>query len=138
MKHIFYLIAIFFILYEMTWVISPIKMAEKSRKYFQLLKGVIKADDLSKEDKSLVFGKAFTALFYILWMFIGLFTFNWPVFLAFLIFMWVVLAPLGRITLNTKLYPLISWIGAVIGVIFGLFVILNSYHFKMDIVKLFW
>lgn len=111
-------------------------MAEKSRKYFSLLKGPVKIDDLTKEDKSLVMGKAFTALFYMLWMFIGLFTFNWPAFLMFLILMWVVLAPLGKLTMNTKLYPVVNWIGAVIGVIFGLFVILNSYHFKMDLMKL--
>jgi len=138
MKHIFYLIAIFFVLYELTWVFSPVTMAEKTRKYFKILKGLVKIDDLTKEDKSLVYSKAFTALFYMLWMFIGLFTFNWPAFLVFLIFMWVVLSPLSKLTMNTKLYPVVNWIGAVIGVIFGLFVILNSYHFKMDLVKLFW
>jgi hypothetical protein len=136
MKHIFYLIAIFFILYEITWVFSPIKKAEKSRKYFKILKGKFKVDDLNKDDKSLVLSSSLTSLFYLIWMFIGLFTFNWPAFLAFLIFMWVILAPLGRLTLNTKLYPVVNWIGAVIGVIFGLFVILNSYHFKMDLMKM--
>jgi len=50
--------------------------------------------------------------------------------------MWVVLTPLGKLTLNTKFYPVISWIGAVIGLLFGLFVILNSYHFKMDLMKM--
>lgn len=136
MKHIFYLIAICYILYEMVWVFSPIKSAEKSRRYFKLLKGETKMDDMSKDDKSLVMTKAFTSLFYLIWLFIGLFTFNWPIFLGYLILIWVVLTPIAKLTMETKMYAVVQWIGGVIGVLFGLFVILNSYHFKMDLMKL--
>lgn len=120
----------------MVWVFSPIKSAEKSRRYFKLLKGETKMDDMSKDDKSLVMTKAFTSLFYLIWLFIGLFTFNWPIFLGYLILIWVVLTPIAKLTMETKMYAVVQWIGGVIGVLFGLFVILNSYHFKMDLMKL--
>lgn len=136
MKHIFYLIAIFYILYQLTWIFSPVAMSEKSRKYFKILKGLVKVEDLTKEDKSLLYSKAFTAIFYTLWLFIGLFTFNWVAFLVYLILMWVIMAPISKLTRETKIFPVLNVIWALVGVFFGLFVILNSYHFKMDLMKM--
>ena len=135
MKVFFYLIGIFFILHELSWIFSPVKNANESRRFYHLVKSKkkLKLGEFTEEDKSLILSKTFTTLFYLLWMLIGLFSFNWLVFLAYLIVGFGIMSPLGLLTRDTKFYPLICWVNSCIGLAVGLFVIINSYHLKIDL-----
>jgi hypothetical protein len=99
MKVFFYLIGIFFILHELSWIFSPVKNANESRRFYHLVKSKkkLKLGEFTEEDKSLILSKTFTTLFYLLWMLIGLFSFNWLVFLAYLIVGFGIMSPLGLI-----------------------------------------
>lgn len=138
MTTVFYIYAIFFIFYELIWVLSPIEKTEDARKFFKLSKEFKnkKWDDFSEEYKSQIKNKIW--LFSILlWMFIGLFTFQWAFFLLFIIFNFLIIAPLLNIFKFSTAYTVLHWINSVIGFSFGVFIILNNYHLRIDIIKYF-
>jgi hypothetical protein len=77
-----------------------------------------KFDDLASNQKSLLicqFG-------YTIWTFIGFFTFQWS---AFLLLFFLGLIPKKQVWYR--------WIDSFISFILLLFIILNAYHFKVDI-----
>ncbi len=136
MKHIFYFIGLCFILYELTWIFHPIKKTLESRRFYKIAKGEFKElgiNGLSKQDKELLINKSITMIFYLFWFLIGLFTFNWFAFLVFLCFSNMIMAPLNRLFRDTWGQYVIHFVNSIIGLVFALFVIINSYHLKIDL-----
>lgn len=133
MTHIFYFIGIFFIWRELRWILAPMDMVAEVKefdKHNKLNKGR-DWDDYSDKYKSIIKSKAPLIILFV-WMFIGLFTFQWDVFLAFIIFNLLVIGPLSRLTKYSYVYVVIHWINSVIGLAFVLFVIINHYHLKIS------
>jgi ABC-type lipoprotein release transport system permease subunit len=136
MTTIFYLSTIFFIWIEWNWLISPIEKTNDAKKLFGLsneFKGK-KWNEYSDEYKSELKSK-FWLIGIILWMFIGLFTFQWVAFLAMLIFNVMIISPITKLTRYTMAYTVIHWINSLIGFVFGVFVIINHYHLKIDLTQ---
>lgn len=136
MTTIFYLSTIFFIWIEWNWLISPIEKTNDAKKLFGLsneFKGK-KWNEYSDEYKSELKSK-FWLIGIILWMFIGLFTFQWVAFLAMLIFNVMIISPIIKLTRYTMAYTVIHWINSLIGFVFGVFVIINHYHLKIDLTQ---
>lgn len=119
MKHIFYFLTIAPLLWEFI-NITNFKKTHLFAKSIKELKGKT-FDDYSSNQKNF----SFLMLGYILWTLIGLFSSQWIVFLTLLI--------LGFIP---KKWIAIRFIDSLISFSLLLFLILNVYHFKIDIFKL--
>tara|TARA_R110000772_G_scaffold79172_2_gene169491 strand:+ start:1768 stop:2151 length:384 start_codon:yes stop_codon:yes gene_type:complete len=120
------------------WVLTPNKQTEKTRKLINLgkLNEGKKWDEYSEEYKSLLKSKGCASVFILMWMLLGLFTFNWVAFLAFLILEMVVFFPLSKSLRETGYFALIHWINSVVGLVFGLFVLINEIHLRIDLYEL--
>jgi hypothetical protein len=135
MKHIFYFIGIAFVIYEMIWLLNPKDQVEKAKEMKEegkKNKGK-KWDDYTDKYKSLLKTKGLASLTFTLWMFCGLLTFNWLAFLLKIAFNFIVIAPISKLTQYSWAYTGLHWFNSLLGFAFGLFVIVNSYHLKIDI-----
>ena len=108
----------------------------KANKYFELTK-VFKGKewkDFSEEYKSLT--KSFIwYLWGYLWLLIGLFTVQWTRFLIILLFNILIIGPLSKITRFTISYTILHWVNSLIGFLFGVFIIINHYHLRIDLTE---
>lgn len=139
MKHIFYLVAIAFIIYEMLWILNPKEQVDKSKKFSEESKKNKgkKWDEMTEEYKDLLKGKGLVSLLFTMWMVAGLLTFNWLPFLAKLVFNFVIIAPISKLTKYSIGYTVLHWLNSVVGFAFGVFVVVNSYHLKINIYEWF-
>ena len=93
-----------------------------------------KWDDMSEEYHSALIGKI-PMLFLSIWMISGLFTFNWVAFLIILVFNFLIITPIGKALKFSKGYTILHWSNSLIGLIWGVFIIINSYHLKIDLLN---
>lgn len=138
MTTIYYLSTILFIWVEWAWLVSPIEKTNDAKKFFELSKQFKgkKWDEFSKEYKSELKSKVWF-IWILLWMFIGLFTFQWAGFLAMLVFNILIISPISKLTRFSIAYTVIHWLNSVVGFAFGVFVIINHYHLKIDLTQWF-
>ena len=136
MEAIYYLSSIIFICIELSWILSPIEKTNDAKKFFELTKQFKgkKWSELSKEYKSEIKSKVWL-IFVLFWMFIGLFTSQWVAFLSMILFNILVIAPISKLTRFSITYTIIHWTNSIIGLIFGIFIIINHYHLKIDLYK---
>jgi hypothetical protein len=138
MTHLFYLIALWFIIYEWLWIVSPLEKTKDKEKYYKLSqenKGK-KWHDFSEDYKSELKSKIWMFIPFI-WIFIGLFSSQWILFLLFLAFNIIIVSPISKITQFSIFYTALHWVNSLIGFCFGIFLIINHYHLKIDLTKLF-
>lgn len=136
MTTIYYLSTILLILAEYNWLVSPIERTNSARKFFELSKQFKgkKWNEYSEEYKSELKSRLWVLLIF-LWILLGLFTFQWLGFLLFLVFNVLVIPPILKITRFSVTYTVVRWIGSLIGFSFGIFVIVNKYHLKIDLTQ---
>jgi len=137
MTTIYYLFTIIFIWYELQWIYDPLRETKENELFSKLhdeFKGK-KWDDFPEEYKSLLKAKLLSCVV-IAWLFIGLFTFQWIAFLAILAFNILIIAPISKLTKFSRAYTILHWLNSVVGFMFGLFVIINHYHLKLDLTQL--
>lgn len=134
MTHLFYFVAVFFIWRELRWIYSPTEMVAEVKKFDELskLNKGKKWGFMTPEYKSEIKSKIFLIPLF-LWLFIGLFTFQWDAFLFMIILNIVIVAPLSKLTKFSFAYTAIHWINSVIGFAFGVFVIINHYHLHISL-----
>lgn len=138
MKHIFYFIGIFFIISELLWVLYPQSKVKKSKRLYEL-KNEHKDknwDEYPQEYKDIILSKL-PDLFFMFWLFVGLLTFNWFSFLLIISINVFIVFPISKITRFSVAYTALHWVNSVIGLAFGVFVVINSYHLKIDVYELF-
>lgn len=134
MKHIYYFIGILFLIYELQWLFKPYELSVKTRKIISDSKKYrnTKFNETPKEYKNDLLNIAVPQFLYLIWLGVGLFTFNWLTFLFLLVFGFTI----GRIQ-NLKndivWYSSVVWINTVVYIIGILFSIINSYHLKIDL-----
>lgn len=138
MKHIFYLNAIFFIMYKMMWIVNPTENVKKSKLFSRLSKENKgkKWDDYDDEYKLLLKTKGLIALSFTLWMFTGLLSFNWLAFLFIILFNMIFINLISKPFKYNGIYTTIHWLNSIIGLAFGIFIIINSYHLQIDLYEL--
>lgn len=139
MKHVFYLIAVIFIIRELMDILSPKLNAEQSKKFAEqvkLNKGKL-YNEMTEEYKGFVLLRFIPSLFILFWMICGLLTFNWFAFLSVLVFNFVIIAPISNLSKYSTFHTVLHWFNSLIGFTFGVFVIINSYHLKIDTYELF-
>lgn len=131
MKHIFYLIGIFYIFYEIYWLSDPIKQVINTKK----LKGR-EYESLSENEKRMALGKIIPVFIFWVWLLVGLLTFNWVIFLSLILFNVFFIGLMIRISENLYYKAIINSVDTVIGILVALLVIVNSYHLKIDFYQL--
>lgn len=116
MKHLFYFMAIFPILWELMAIQSPkrvhnfvMQYRENNNKDF---------DNCTPNQKAYVV----CMLGYIIWTIAGLLTFQWSVFALLLI-----------TCIIPKKFIWLRWCDAVLTFILLVFIVLNAYHFNIDV-----
>lgn len=120
MKHIYYFFTIAALMWEAGTVFEP-QRVHKFLTNFRLNARGKKWDDYTSTQQSYTI----CAMGYMCWQFVGLFTFQWPVFLGYLL--------MGFIP---KRHIVLRWVDAAVSIVVLLFVVLNSYHLKIDVWKL--
>lgn len=115
MSHIFY----FFSIFALTWEIYTILNTAKVHAFIIRFKNT---DHTKKElsEKEATF--SFFAMGYFVWLLVGIITFQWPIFLL-----------LFLSSLMPKRFMIIRWIDSFVTSIALLYIILNAYHFKVDV-----
>lgn len=135
MKHLFYFIGFIFIVYELMWIASPVEFSRKSLRLSELIKEFREKTwkDYSEEYRNLLLG-SLMKLPLMLYPIAGLFTFNWIIFLIFLLwnfFIGLVARPFRSVK-HLYIYSGIMWVNSIVGLFVATFTILNSYHLKID------
>ncbi len=120
MRHIYYFMAIFPILWELYTLQNILKVHNFSKKFKKDAKDK-KFDEWTDSQKAL----SIFMIGYLVWAFIGLFSSQWILFLFIFVISFI---PKVNIT--------IRWIDSFISVLVFLFILLNTYHFHIDIIKL--
>lgn len=140
MKHLFYLIGLLFIYREVLWMIKP------ESQYFDSIRRI----ELGKKNKSLKWEDSSQdykdeMIYFIIsllctnWLFIGLASFNWVAFLLMLAFQFIIIAPIDKLLRRFNQHVInitLHWINSVVGFSFGVFVVINSYHLKINLLDL--
>lgn len=140
MNHIFHLFTIAFILYEISWLIEPLEKTARRKREDEIRKANKDENkkpwgEWSPEYKSL-FNKTILKSVMLFWLFGGLFSFNWVGFLALIVWSMAIVPPIAKLTKFSFAYTVLHWVNALIGAAFGIFVILNSYHLRIDLLEL--
>lgn len=106
------------ILWEGMCLSSPNKLYAFTQSIKLLGKKDVKFDEWTTDQKTV----SILLLGYWVWLFIGLFTFQWPVFLLFLL--------LGLIPKN---FLFVRLIDSAFSLILLFFILINAYHLKIDV-----
>ena len=137
MEHIFYFIGILFLIYEVYFLLN-LKNELNEYKRFKELTNEFKNlewDDYSEEYKKLFKNKAFVLIF-LFWLFIGLASSQWVLFLVFLLFQFIIIKPISDLVKFSFYRYFVTGFNTVVGIIFSLFLILNKYHFKLNLYEI--
>lgn len=118
MKHVFYFIGLLPLMYEMSVIVNP-------KSYFAFKEGVKACGNFENLNSN---QKVFTILSfgYLIWAFTGLFSFNWFLFLCLIAFSFI-----------PKKYIFVMWLDSVLSFIILITILLNAYHFKIDMFAVF-
>lgn len=118
MKHLFYLLTIVPIIWELLNIIDTKKIHAFCGNMMLKIK--------SKETNTFTTHETLLSicmLGYLIWVLIGLMSFQWPIFLFLLLMSFISKS-------NSIIY---RWIDSFVTVLILIFIILNAYHFKINI-----
>lgn len=97
----------------------------------------IEYDNWSKMYKKLTFEILPFYLLTFFWLGIGLFTFNWISFIIYILIL-IIITTLIKLLRLVKIDPLpLFWFESLLFIIFSIFVIINSYHLKLNLFNYF-
>lgn len=126
MKTLFYIIAIIPMTREMFGIINPKKTIERIKEVEDYIKLSKEEQEKNKEAQMKNVMRMLSSLIYFFWCFIGLLTFQWYLFI-----------PLLTLGLIPKKNVVWVFIDAVLGFSLILFIILNAFHFKLNLLEIF-
>ena len=136
MEHLFYVVAIFWIIYEWGFVSDIQEKMDKTNKLVLLHKEFKGKSykEWSEEYKDMAIGVFFFQLPLYVWLFVGLFTFQWTVFLYFVFQMYILTGlPRKIFGLKSRILTACVWLNSFVGLLMGFFVIVNKYHFHINV-----
>ena len=113
MKHIFYSLTVIALIYELMVATNIVKMHS-----FLLSMKAYKKETATTSQKNWVF----LNIVYMIWAFVGLFTSQWLIFVTIIVLSFI-----------NKKYIAHRFLDAIFTSILLLFIILNAYHFHIDV-----
>lgn len=138
MTTIYYLIGLIFLFEELIWIMDPVHQVKSSLnwlRYHKKEKNYKNWNSHSEEYKSLLL-KHSSKLISFIWLLMGLFTFQWVLFLSIILFNVIIISPISKRYLkniNIKGYTKLHWFNSLIGLLFVLFIIINKFHLHIQI-----
>lgn len=145
MSHIFYLFGIIYLIRELIDLVTPFKYTRNMEWFFQFAEDqktdkVKSFSDLTADQRGVLMHALFSMIA-IVWAGIGLLTANWVIFAAFLVFGFVIYSPLSKLIRKVfgfgKAYAMLHIFGTIVDILLVGFAIINQYHLKIDVLKLF-
>ena len=123
MKHLYYLLGLICLVYEMQWIFSPLQFSRQ-------IKAIEDTNDVN-DPKSIFHILLQVGL--LIYLVLGIFTFQWPLYLAFTIVSMVFIQPVvAQLKDHERSFAAAHFLNSILGFLFILFTILNSYHLKID------
>lgn len=125
MEHIYYFFAIFLLYNEINWLadidnqIRLCKISDNSKKHGW--------DSLSSKDRNSLLSTMLVLLPACVWLFVGLFTFQWKLFLMYIPFS-IALSRIAVMFKYNNTWKTIHYINSFIGAAFCIFIVINKYH----------
>lgn len=119
MIHVFYIFGVFFIIYSLLVVVSP----NQYNDFLVRMKAM--NDKQEKPDTSMAIAGCLIALVsisYLLWLVIGLLTFQWPLFIVLLVISYI-----------PPKHIVIRFFKSLVALVMLVFILLNAYHFNIDV-----
>lgn len=135
MEHLFYFGAVLFAIYELMYLMSVRSHVQEKIKYYLWSrdnKGV-KYDELPKDIKYFAKRHVIVGVPLIFWIFVGLMSSQWVAFGFFLITQLLLGIIKKPFKYNLQVSVFINYINTIIGLLFALFVIINKYHLRIDL-----
>lgn len=141
MKHIFYFLFILFFVYEVIWLASArehIKRTLSAKKW--LKENRTKNHDLKdwpSDVKISCFLAVFVSIPVMILKLVGLFSFQWPIFLAWISVSLMTII-IQQIIQNSKVGLFLLHVAVtIVNMAFILLIVLNNYHFQMSVGRVF-
>ncbi len=132
--NLYYISTVFFIWYELMWILYPKEQSKKTKDFINLAKELKdkKWDEYPDSYKSMIRSNI-SKVYMLIWLFIGIFTVQWVVFASYFAFNFIIISPMSKLFLmKGRGYTTLQWVSSVIGLIFSLFVLINHYHLNID------
>lgn len=137
LTNIYYLLGILFIFDGIVKVYSAKEQTKKNEQGHSLFKEYKNTDKTMYPNELNEFIKGRTRdVWFLLWLFIGLFSVQWVLFLFYLSFNFFIIWPLLKLTKFSVVYTALYWFNSLVGVFMGVFLVINKYHLKIDLTTL--
>ncbi len=121
METLFYLIAVLPIIWELITITQPKKVHSFIDGVRHKTENKIPIEKFSEKEKSFII----LQFAYIAWIIVGLFTFNWIIFLTIIL-----------ISLIPKRNLILRWLDGFITLLLLLFIVINQSHLHIDLFEL--
>jgi hypothetical protein len=139
MKTIYHIITIAFVIYELTCIVD-FKEKIKNLLRFNSIKKDFKGkkyDEWTQEYKDLATPRAIIGIIFLIWAMAGLVTYNWGLFILFIITQVLLVGPIMKsVRGDNFIYKTMYVLNSIFGFLFGILILLNSYHLKIDFFEL--
>lgn len=138
-KTLYYGFGLILAFIELAQVKNLDKVSEKMRDFADFSKmkkncgEEVKWDEVPSDVKSVVLFKVILTLVEIFWLVFGLFTFNWAFFASYMVYIWISNKLFHGARPSTEFYMFRT----TMFILFVLFVLINSFHLKIDFFSLF-
>jgi len=127
MVHIYYFLAFIMFTYELTCVINIKQWVADVKRYDELKED---KQEQTKEFKELLAKHGTPAIFIIIWVFIGFFTFQ---YMWCILYLAIIIPPMLFVKRYKykRVYIITHWILSLIGLLFAIFIVVNKYHLHL-------
>lgn len=136
MKELFYFIAVLYLMKNIINLMTIDKYVNRLKKFKELTlnnkEWVNDWDDMSKDMKRHIVSVLINIGF-IMWIFIGLLTSNWVLFLTIIIYMFLIYSPLCKMAYGRSILKPLVIVNKSIHIIWALFLIINAFHLKINL-----
>lgn len=118
MIHLFYLCSVVFIIYSTFSMINPKKLSN----FFSEFKVLKDSENLPQDKVAMGCLLALISIFFLIWVLVGLLTFQWPLFILLLV-----------LSYTPSRHYVVRFIKSFVITIIIIFILLNAYHFNIDV-----
>ena len=138
MTNIFYLLGLWLVVYETSWILNPYENAIKRIKFLEMCKTEKgkKWDAHTEEFKDAIKGKVFSQLIPIFWIIIGLISAQWFLFLVLFLFSLSINKIASWFKSQLFMYAMINWLSSIVIFIIATLIIINHYHLHYNFFQL--
>ena len=140
LEGIYYLVVLWFVWVETQYILDVDSKTTRNNRFLELSKEhkAVNAEwsEFSPEYKTILKNVILEPILMLSMVGIGFFTIHWPIWLGFFILNIFIVAPISKRVKRNKNkvgQNILTWLNSVLGLVVGLFVLINKYHLHYDI-----